>query len=53
MGIFGGILGGIFNKCNEKITSYRMKHINPKRKLIKVLEGLIDAVLEGSGQTRI
>lgn len=39
IGAIGGIIGAVFNDTNEKITKWRMKHINhsKRRRLLEVL----------------
>ena len=35
MGVVGGLLGALFNFLNEKLTHYRMKHVNSKHKIVR------------------
>lgn len=39
MGMIGGVIGGIFNDTNERITQWRLKNVNysKKRRVIEVL----------------
>ncbi|XP_008316728.1 chloride transport protein 6 isoform X1 [Cynoglossus semilaevis] len=41
MGVVGGLLGALFNCMNKCLAKYRMRHIHPKAKFIRVLEGLL------------
>lgn len=48
MGFFGGLLGALFNLINKYLTIYRMKHVNTKHKIVRVLEALLVAVITTS-----
>lgn len=41
MGVVGGLLGALFNCMNKCLAKYRMKHILPKARVIRVLESLL------------
>lgn len=41
MGVVGGLLGALFNCINRCLSKYRMKHIHPKPRFIRVLESLL------------
>ncbi|XP_068184079.1 H(+)/Cl(-) exchange transporter 6 isoform X2 [Antennarius striatus] len=41
MGIVGGLMGALFNCLNKILAKYRVKHIHPKAKFIRVLESLL------------
>ncbi|KAG7274845.1 hypothetical protein CRUP_038818 [Coryphaenoides rupestris] len=41
MGVVGGLLGALFNCINKQLAKYRMKHIHPKAKFVRVLESLL------------
>ncbi|XP_074537639.1 H(+)/Cl(-) exchange transporter 6 [Halichoeres trimaculatus] len=41
MGVVGGLLGALFNCMNKSLSKYRIKHIHPKAKFIRVLESLL------------
>ncbi|XP_056897636.1 H(+)/Cl(-) exchange transporter 6 [Takifugu flavidus] len=41
MGVVGGLLGALFNCINKALAKYRMRHIQPKAKFIRVLESLL------------
>uniref|UniRef100_A0A671X734 Chloride channel protein n=1 Tax=Sparus aurata TaxID=8175 RepID=A0A671X734_SPAAU len=41
MGVVGGLLGALFNCMNRKLAKYRIRHIHPKAKFIRVLESLL------------
>uniref|UniRef100_A0A3Q3FIJ0 Chloride channel protein n=1 Tax=Labrus bergylta TaxID=56723 RepID=A0A3Q3FIJ0_9LABR len=41
MGVVGGLLGALFNCLNKSLSKYRIKHIHPKAKFIRVLECLL------------
>lgn len=41
MGMVGGLLGALFNCINKCLSKYRMKHIHPKPRFIRVLESLL------------
>ncbi|MED6289003.1 Chloride transport protein 6, partial [Characodon lateralis] len=41
MGVVGGLLGALFNCMNKCLAKYRMRHIHPKARFIRVLESLL------------
>ncbi|XP_046896580.1 chloride transport protein 6 [Hypomesus transpacificus] len=41
MGVVGGLLGALFNCVNKRLAKYRMKHVHPKAKFVRVLESLL------------
>ncbi|XP_045912072.1 chloride transport protein 6 [Micropterus dolomieu] len=41
MGVMGGLLGALFNCMNKGLAKYRIRHIHPKAKFIRVLESLL------------
>uniref|UniRef100_A0A4W6CT10 Chloride channel protein n=1 Tax=Lates calcarifer TaxID=8187 RepID=A0A4W6CT10_LATCA len=41
MGVAGGLLGALFNCMNKCLAKYRIRHIHPKAKFIRVLESLL------------
>ncbi|XP_044068744.1 chloride transport protein 6 isoform X2 [Siniperca chuatsi] len=41
MGVVGGLLGALFNCMNKSLAKYRIRHIHPKAKFIRVLESLL------------
>ncbi|XP_071147824.1 H(+)/Cl(-) exchange transporter 6-like isoform X1 [Mytilus edulis] len=41
MGFIGGIMGALFNHLNKLITKYRMKHVQKKHKVVRVLEAVL------------
>ncbi|XP_029975274.1 chloride transport protein 6 isoform X2 [Salarias fasciatus] len=41
MGVVGGLLGALFNCINKAIAKYRLRHIHPKAKFIRLLESLL------------
>uniref|UniRef100_H3BYC3 Chloride channel protein n=1 Tax=Tetraodon nigroviridis TaxID=99883 RepID=H3BYC3_TETNG len=41
MGVVGGLLGALFNCMNKALAKYRMRHLHPKAKFIRVLESLL------------
>ncbi|XP_071396705.1 H(+)/Cl(-) exchange transporter 6 isoform X1 [Centroberyx affinis] len=41
MGVVGGLLGALFNCINKSLAKYRMRHIHPKAKFVRVLESLL------------
>ncbi|XP_055022289.1 H(+)/Cl(-) exchange transporter 6 [Boleophthalmus pectinirostris] len=41
MGVVGGLLGALFNCMNKCLAKYRMKHIHPKARGVRVLESLL------------
>ncbi|XP_047223497.1 H(+)/Cl(-) exchange transporter 6 [Girardinichthys multiradiatus] len=41
MGLVGGLLGALFNCMNKCLAKYRMRHIHPKARFIRVLESLL------------
>ncbi|XP_060062447.1 H(+)/Cl(-) exchange transporter 6-like [Ylistrum balloti] len=43
MGFIGGLMGALFNKINTVITKHRMKHVNKKHKLFRILEATLVA----------
>ncbi|XP_054652776.1 H(+)/Cl(-) exchange transporter 6 isoform X2 [Dunckerocampus dactyliophorus] len=45
MGIVGGLLGALFNCMNRNLAKYRMRHIHPKAKFIRVIESLLVAMV--------
>ncbi|XP_038132653.1 chloride transport protein 6 [Cyprinodon tularosa] len=45
MGVVGGLLGALFNCMNKCLAKYRMRHIHPKAKFIRVLESLLVAMV--------
>ncbi|XP_077407329.1 H(+)/Cl(-) exchange transporter 6 isoform X1 [Vanacampus margaritifer] len=45
MGLVGGLLGALFNCMNKNLSKYRMRHIHPKAKFIRVLESLLVAMV--------
>uniref|UniRef100_A0A1A8BHA0 Chloride channel protein n=2 Tax=Nothobranchius kadleci TaxID=1051664 RepID=A0A1A8BHA0_NOTKA len=45
MGVVGGLLGALFNCMNKNLAKYRMRHIHPKAKFIRVLESLLVAMV--------
>ncbi|XP_060930215.1 H(+)/Cl(-) exchange transporter 6 [Limanda limanda] len=45
MGAVGGLLGALFNCMNKCLSKYRIRHIHPKDKLIRVLESLLVAMV--------
>ncbi|XP_035015897.1 H(+)/Cl(-) exchange transporter 6 isoform X2 [Hippoglossus stenolepis] len=45
MGVVGGLLGALFNCMNKCLSKYRIRHIHPKAKLIRVLESLLVAMV--------
>lgn len=45
MGVVGGLLGALFNCMNKCLAKYRIKHIHPKAKFIRVLESLLVAMV--------
>ncbi|XP_054464846.1 H(+)/Cl(-) exchange transporter 6 [Anoplopoma fimbria] len=45
MGVVGGLLGALFNCMNKILAKYRIKHIHPKAKFIRVLESLLVAMV--------
>lgn len=48
MGFFGGLLGALFNHINKVITKHRMKHVNKKHKLIRIMEAALVAAMTTS-----
>ncbi|XP_061543047.1 H(+)/Cl(-) exchange transporter 6-like [Phycodurus eques] len=45
MGIAGGLLGALFNCMNKNLAKYRIRHIHPKAKFIRVIESLLVAMV--------
>ncbi|XP_076022485.1 H(+)/Cl(-) exchange transporter 6 isoform X2 [Genypterus blacodes] len=45
MGIVGGLLGALFNCMNKVLAKYRIRHIHPKAKFIRLLESLLVAMV--------
>ncbi|XP_052820387.1 H(+)/Cl(-) exchange transporter 6-like [Mya arenaria] len=45
MGLIGGLLGALFNQLNKWLTVYRMKHVNTKQPVVKILESLLVAMV--------
>uniref|UniRef100_A0AAY5KF55 Chloride channel protein n=1 Tax=Esox lucius TaxID=8010 RepID=A0AAY5KF55_ESOLU len=45
MGVVGGLLGALFNFINKKLAKYRMRHVHPKAKFVRVLESLLVAMV--------
>ncbi|KAM3617453.1 uncharacterized protein V6R79_006367 [Siganus canaliculatus] len=45
MGVVGGLLGALFNCMNRSLAKYRIKHIHPKAKFIRVLESLLVSIV--------
>nr|XP_033485740.1 chloride transport protein 6 isoform X1 [Epinephelus lanceolatus] len=45
MGVVGGLLGALFNYMNKSLAKYRIRHIHPKAKFIRVLESLLLAMV--------
>ncbi|XP_061829246.2 H(+)/Cl(-) exchange transporter 6 isoform X1 [Nerophis lumbriciformis] len=45
MGIVGGLLGALFNCMNKNLAKYRMRHIHPKAKFIRLIESLLVAMV--------
>ncbi|XP_014828236.1 PREDICTED: chloride transport protein 6 isoform X2 [Poecilia mexicana] len=45
MGVVGGLLGALFNCMNKCLAKYRMRHIHPKARFIRVLESLLVAMV--------
>ncbi|KAM7405444.1 hypothetical protein PAMP_012706 [Pampus punctatissimus] len=45
MGVVGGLLGALFNCMNKNLAKYRIRHIHPKAKFIRVLESLLVAMV--------
>ncbi|KAI3357339.1 hypothetical protein L3Q82_015484 [Scortum barcoo] len=45
MGVVGGLLGAVFNCINKSLAKYRIRHIHPKAKFIRVLESLLVAMV--------
>ncbi|XP_053706204.1 H(+)/Cl(-) exchange transporter 6 isoform X1 [Synchiropus splendidus] len=45
MGVVGGLLGALFNCMNKNLAKYRIRHIHPKAKFIRVLESLLVSML--------
>uniref|UniRef100_UPI003AB00B3B H(+)/Cl(-) exchange transporter 6 isoform X2 n=1 Tax=Centroberyx gerrardi TaxID=166262 RepID=UPI003AB00B3B len=41
MGVVGGLLGALFNCINKSLAKYRIRHIHPKAKFVRVLESLL------------
>ncbi|KAL8597704.1 Chloride transport protein 6 [Nucella lapillus] len=41
MGCVGGLLGALFNCINMALTVYRMKHVQKKRKVVRILEAIL------------
>ncbi|XP_005996630.1 H(+)/Cl(-) exchange transporter 6 [Latimeria chalumnae] len=41
MGVIGGLLGATFNCLNKRLAKYRMRNVQPKPKLARVLESLL------------
>ena len=37
MGAVGGLLGALFNQLNLYITKYRIDHVNPKGRIVRLL----------------
>ncbi|KAJ8016497.1 hypothetical protein DPEC_G00007840 [Dallia pectoralis] len=45
MGVVGGLLGALFNFINKKMAKYRMRHVHPKAKFVRVLESMLVAMV--------
>ncbi|XP_034733776.1 chloride transport protein 6-like [Etheostoma cragini] len=45
MGVVGGLLGALFNCMNKCLAKYRIRHIHPKAKFVRVLESLLVAMV--------
>uniref|UniRef100_A0A674AK17 Chloride channel protein n=1 Tax=Salmo trutta TaxID=8032 RepID=A0A674AK17_SALTR len=45
MGVAGGLLGAFFNCINKRLAKYRMRHVHPKAKFVRVLESLLVAMV--------
>uniref|UniRef100_A0A8C4SP16 Uncharacterized protein n=1 Tax=Erpetoichthys calabaricus TaxID=27687 RepID=A0A8C4SP16_ERPCA len=45
MGVCGGLLGATFNCLNKRLAKYRMKNVYPKAKFVRILEGLLVAMI--------
>nr|XP_046252732.1 chloride transport protein 6 [Scatophagus argus] len=45
MGVVGGLLGALFNCLNKSLAKYRIRHVHPKAKFIRVLESLLVAMV--------
>ncbi|CAB1329620.1 unnamed protein product, partial [Coregonus sp. 'balchen'] len=45
MGVVGGLLGAFFNYINTRLAKYRMRHVHPKAKFVRVLESLLVAMV--------
>ncbi|KAM4737439.1 H(+)/Cl(-) exchange transporter 6 isoform 3-T3 [Anableps anableps] len=45
MGVVGGLMGALFNCMNKCLAKYRMRHIHPKARFIRVLESLLVAMV--------
>uniref|UniRef100_A0A3Q1KBU7 Chloride channel protein n=1 Tax=Anabas testudineus TaxID=64144 RepID=A0A3Q1KBU7_ANATE len=45
MGVVGGLLGALFNCMNKGLAKYRIRHIHPKAKFMRVLESLLVAMV--------
>ncbi|XP_068602750.1 H(+)/Cl(-) exchange transporter 6 [Brachionichthys hirsutus] len=41
MGIVGGLMGALFNCLNRSLAKYRIRHLQPKARFIRVLESLL------------
>lgn len=41
MGFIGGLMGALFNVLNKLLTKYRMKHVQKKHKIVRVLEAML------------
>uniref|UniRef100_A0A3P9IGY5 Chloride channel protein n=1 Tax=Oryzias latipes TaxID=8090 RepID=A0A3P9IGY5_ORYLA len=41
MGVVGGLLGALFNCINKCLAKYRIRHVHPKAKFVRVLESLL------------
>ncbi|XP_021372937.1 chloride transport protein 6-like [Mizuhopecten yessoensis] len=48
MGFLGGLMGALFNTINTAITKHRMKHLNKKHKLFRILEAALVAAVTTS-----
>ncbi|XP_034029023.1 chloride transport protein 6 [Thalassophryne amazonica] len=45
MGVVGGLLGALFNCINKSLAKYRIRHIHPKARFIRLLESLLVAMV--------
>ncbi|KAM9752562.1 H(+)/Cl(-) exchange transporter 6 isoform 2-T2 [Menidia menidia] len=45
MGVAGGLLGALFNCLNRVLSRYRLRHVHPKARFLRVLESLLVAMV--------